>query len=143
MQYPHGTPIAVTDGRTLRLFRNAGTELQMVLEELPRPQVHGHEESAARHAHTGQDNKDQQRLHDRRIDKVNQEESFCAAAADWLNHAALSGQIHTLYVVAPPKALGLLRQHYHGTLKERLIGELTKEHTHDDVAHLREALARA
>ena len=142
MQYPHGTTIAVTDGRRLRLFRNTGDELHLQLLELPEPHVHGHEESAPRHQHTGQDNKDQQRLHDRRVDKQNQEESFEAAVAAWLNHEVLTGKIAQLFVVAPPRALGVLRRHYHVALREKLLGELDKEHTHDNIESLREALIK-
>ena len=142
MQYSHGTTIAVTDGRKLRLFRNTGNELQLELLELPVPDVHGHEESAPRHLHTGQDNKDRQRLHDRRVDKHNQEESFEAAVAAWLNHEVLTGKIERLFIVAPPRALGSLRPHYHVALKEKLLGELGREHTHDKIEYLREALIK-
>lgn len=142
MQYPHGTTIAVTDGRKLRLFRNAGDELHLQLLELPEPDVHGHEESAHRHQHTGQDNKDQQRLRDRRMDKQKQEESLEASVAAWLNHEVLTGRIAQLFVVAPPRTLGVLRQHYHVALKEKLLGELDREHTHDKIEWLREALIK-
>jgi len=127
MQLPHDTTIVVTDGQKLRLFRNSGTELHMALTELPQPDVHGDEAGAGRHQHTGQDNKDQRRLQDRRLDKDHQEASFESAVAKWLNHEIATGKIGPLFVIAPPRALGELRPHYGEALKEKLVGELEAE----------------
>ena len=54
----------------------------------------------------------------------------------------LTGKIAQLFVVAPPRTLGVLRQHYHVALKEKLLGELDREHTHDKIEWLREALIK-
>jgi protein required for attachment to host cells len=140
MQLPHDTTIVVTDGQKLKLFRNTGTELHMTLMELPQPDVHGDEEGAGRHQHTGPDNKDQRRLQDRRLDKDHQEASFESAVARWLNHEIATGKIGPLFVIAPPRALGELRLHYGEALKKKLVGELAKEHTHDTVHFLEQAL---
>jgi len=53
-----------------------------------------------------------------------------------------TGKIAQLFVVAPPRALGVLRKHYHVALKEKLLGELDREHTHDKIELLREALIK-
>ena len=140
MQFPNNTTIVVTDGQKFRLFRNTGTELHLTLTELPVPDVHGDVEGAARHEHTGQDNKDQQRLQDRRQDKDYQEASFEAAVAKWLNQKIVAGKIGPVFVVAPPRALGELRLHYGEALKKNLVGELAKEHTRDAVHFLEQAL---
>ena len=140
MQLPAETTIVVTDGQKLQLYRNTGTELHMKLTELPHPNVHGDEEGAARHQHTGQDNKDQRRLQDRRLDKAHQQTSFESAVARWLNHEIATGKIGPLLVIAPPRALGELRPHYGEALKRKLVGELAKEHTHDTVHVLEQAL---
>jgi protein required for attachment to host cells len=140
MQLPHDTTVAVTDGQKLRLFRNTGTELHMALTELPQPDVHGDEEGANRHQHTGQDNRDQRRLQDRRLDKDHQQASFESAVARWLNHEIATGKIGPLFVIAPPRALGELRLHYGEALKKKLLGELPKEHTHDSVHSLEQVL---
>lgn len=42
--------------------------------------------------------------------------------------------------IAPPRALGELRAHYGEDLKRKLVGELAKEHTHDTVHFLEQAL---
>jgi protein required for attachment to host cells len=143
MQFPHDTTIVVTDGQKLRLFRNSGTELHLTLLELPSPDVHGDEAGAARHQHTGGDNKDQRRLQDRGLDKDHQEASYESAVAKWLNHQVVVGHIAKLFVIAPPRALGELRLHYNEALKAKLVGELAKEHTHDSVHFLEQALTQA
>ncbi len=43
-------------------------------------------------------------------------------------------------VIAPPRALGELRQHYSDGLKKKLVGELAKEHTNDTLQVLEQAL---
>ena len=140
MQLPHDTTIIVTDGQKLRLFRNTGTDLHIALVELPHPDVHGDVEGATRHQHTGQDNKDRQRLQDRRLDKDHQEASFESSVAKWLNHEIAAGKIGPLFVIAPPRALGELRLHYGEALKRQLVGESAKEHTHDTVHFLEQSL---
>jgi len=143
MQLERDTTVVVTDGQKFRLFRNTGTAQQLALTELPLPEVHGDEEGAGRHQHTGQDNPDHRHLQDRRLDKDHQEASFSAAVAKWLNHEVDSGRINLLFIVAPPRALGQLRPHYGHALQKRLVGELAKEHTHDAVHVLEQVLTAA
>jgi protein required for attachment to host cells len=140
MLLPHNTTIVVTDGQKLRVFRNTGTDIHMALTELPQPDVHGDVAGAARHQHTGGDNKDQRRLQDRSLDKDHQEASFGSAVAKWLNHEVACDRIGPLLVIAPPRALGELRLHYGEALRKKLVGELAKEHTNDALHVLEQAL---
>jgi len=140
MRLLNDTTIVVTDGQKLRLFRNTGTALHLALTELPQPEVHGDVDGAARHQHTGEDNKDDRRLQDRRLDKDHQEASFGAAVAEWLNHEVVTGKIGALFVIAPPRALGELRLHYGEALKKKLVGELAKEYTHAAMHDLEQML---
>jgi protein required for attachment to host cells len=137
---PPDATIVVTDGQKLRLFRNTGDGAQVALTELPRPDVHGDEEGAGRHQHTGPDNADDRRMQDRRLDKDHQEASFGAAVAKWLNHEIAAGRMGALFVIAPPRALGDLRLHYGDALKQQLLGELAKEHTQDSAHALEKVL---
>jgi len=123
MQLPEDTTIVVTDGQKLRLFRNIGTALHVTLTELPKADVHG-AEGADRHQHTGQDKKD------------HEETGYGMAVAKWINHEVTTGRIGALYIIAPPRALGELRQHYGNMLKTKLVGELAKEHANDSVHDL-------
>ncbi|MEQ1579853.1 MAG: host attachment protein [Steroidobacteraceae bacterium] len=131
MQYPYGTTIAVADGETLRILRNAGDEAHLRLEELAEPHLHGHNKGSGLRHHSSTTNHDASRL---------REDSFASAAADWLNERTISGEIERLFIVATPKTLGELRRHYHKTLEARLLGELIGEHTGDSLAHLHEVL---
>ena len=133
MFYPHGTTFAVTDGQNLRIFQNAGDDRRLQLVEMPKPDVHAHSHGATRAHHTSGANETERHL---------TEDSFAAATAAWLNAQVLSGHIKELFVVAPARTLGELRQHYHAKLKDKLLGELNKEHTHDAVDHLQDALLR-
>jgi len=49
-----------------------------------------------------------------------------AAAAEWLNQKAIGGQIDEVLVIADPKTLGEMRQHYHTELRSKLAGEIDK-----------------
>jgi protein required for attachment to host cells len=122
MQLPEHATVVVTDGRKLRLFRNTGDEQQLKLLELSQPDVQGT-------AGPGQHQ-----------DKDRHESSYEAAVAKWLNHEIATGSIDQLFIIAPPRALGELRQHYGNALQARLLGELAKEHTHDSAHVLEQVL---
>lgn len=49
-----------------------------------------------------------------------------AAVAEWLNQKAIGGQIEEVLVIADPKTLGEMRQHYHTELRSKLAGEIDK-----------------
>lgn len=133
MQFPTGATIVVTDGKTLRLFRNSGDELHLRMEELAAPKLHA-QHGAGRGPHGDKANDSP---------RSNAEDSHAAAVADWLNKEAVSGRVKALYIVAPPRTLGELRRHYHPAVKSCLIGEMNKEHTHDSLHVLRDLLAAA
>jgi protein required for attachment to host cells len=122
MQLPEHATVVVTDGKKLRLFRNIGDEQQLKLVELPQPDVQG-TAGAGQHQ-----------------DKDRHEASFEAAVAKWLNHEIATGGIKQVFIVAPPRALGELRQHYGNALQAKLLGELAKEHTHDSAHVLEQVL---
>lgn len=133
MFYPHGTIVAVTDGQRLRVFQNSGDDRRMQLVELPQPDVHAHIHGATRAHHTSGANESERHL---------QEDSYAAATAAWLNSQVITGHVKHLFIVAPARTLGELRRHYHQKLKDVLLGELNKEHTHDTIDLLQEALLR-
>ena len=49
-----------------------------------------------------------------------------AAVAEWLHQKAIGGQIEEVLVIADPKTLGEMRQHYHTELRSKLAGEIDK-----------------
>lgn len=118
MLIPHGTIVAIVDGAHFALLRNGGTEAEPVLEAhaLPALDLHGIA-SGGQHG----------RLNGRDPAAQVIEGQHSGAVVAWLNHEALDHRIHDLIIVAPPRALGEMRPHYHVALKHVLRHELAKE----------------
>jgi protein required for attachment to host cells len=120
MLIPHGTLVAVADGKILELFRNVGDQTRLDLSALPPPDLPAHgRDSGSRHRSSTAEH----------AKHLQEEDSHAAAVVAWLNHEAIDGRIGGLVVVAPPRTLGEMRRHYHSTLKAKLVGELAKELT--------------
>lgn len=134
MQLPKGTTVAVADGVTLHLYRNAGDEVHPKLTALP-PATLGHvNRSSGDHHYSSSANPS---------DGQQREDGFAAATAAWLNEQALAGKIEHLYIIAAPKTLGELRRHYHKALEGKLLGELAKDLTGHVVGDIETAIAHA
>jgi protein required for attachment to host cells len=118
MLIPHGTIIAIADGKTFELFRNDGDETSLKLSALAPPDLDAHSKDSGKRHRKSTANPDHHLL---------QEHAFSAAAVSWLNHEAIDGRIEKLVVIAAPRALGEMRRHYHPQLKAKLVGELAKE----------------
>jgi len=146
MNIPHRTLVLVADGRKLLLLRNHGDEA------MPDLRTEAHDEQ------------DLARDHERKTDLAGQspapantglgggtmtetdyqqqdEDRWAVAAADLLRTRALANDFPALVVVAPPKTLGVLRQHYHKAVKALLIGELAKEMTDRPLPEIEALLA--
>ncbi|MBH0239038.1 host attachment family protein [Methylobrevis albus] len=133
MMLPKGTIVAVADGEKFNLFRNVGDEAGVKLVDVKHESVvsdpgtsTGRQSSAANPDH-GQAEEDQ----------------FSAGIVQHLNQDALAGKIEHLVIVAAPRALGEMRQHYHKALSAVLLGELAKDLTGHPVADIEKALAAA
>lgn len=133
MMLPKNTIVAVADGEKFNLFRNVGDEAGVKLVDVKHESVvsdpgtsTGRQSSAANPDH-GQANEDQ----------------FSAGIVQHLNQDALAGKIEHLVIVAAPRALGEMRQHYHKALSAVLLGEIAKDLTGHPVADVEKALAAA
>jgi len=120
MLIPHGTIVVVADGAKLEIYRNEGDEtaLKLAAQALPDLTVHA-TDSGHRH-HASSANPDHH---------LQAEDNFVASVVGWLNHQTMGNKIEHLVVIAAPRALGEMRKHYHVTLKQRLVGELSKDLT--------------
>ena len=118
MKLPHMAHVAVLDGRSFALFRNDGQIFDPKLSALEQPDLDPTNFSAGvRH---------QDQL-GRMLGRTQLEElAHGAAAAEWLNAKAVAGEIENLLIIADPKTLGEMRQHYHSELKSKLVGEIDK-----------------
>jgi len=120
MILPNGATVAVADGHRLLLFRNIAHEPGIELLALPAPGLpQGHGGSGMRHRSSSA-NPDRARL---------LEDDFAAAACAALNRAAIAGEIAALLVIADARTLGEMRRQFHGSLRERLLGEIAKDMT--------------
>lgn len=119
MLLPHGTVIALVDGKVFELFRNAGTEPAPDLAAMVVPKLDtrnhsgaGHHSSAGNHA-----------------DGQVEEDAHAIAVVDWLNQQVLDHKIEKLIVFASPRTLGEMRRHYHKQTKLALLKEVHKDLT--------------
>jgi len=117
MLLPHGTVIALIDGRNFELYRNAGNEAEPDLAALPSPGLDAHNHSGVGHRSSPGNHANSQ------VD----EDAHANAAAAWLNGEVLGHRIESLVVIAPPRTLGELRRHYHQTTERAVIRELGKD----------------
>lgn len=112
MLIPHGTVIAVIDGKACELYRNAGTEAAPELSAMETPALVEHNHSSGG-SHASPHEQD--------------EIAHCAAVADWLNRQVLGHKIVQLMLIAPPRALGELRHQIGKATQTAIIKELAKD----------------
>ncbi len=118
MLLPHGTIVAVVDGRHFELHRNSGNEADPALSEMASPKLDEHNKGAGTHHHSSAANPTGHLL---------DEDAHVAAVAGWLNGQVQGGKIEHLVVIAPPRALGELRRHYGSQLQGALLMEIAKD----------------
>lgn len=118
MRLPHKAHLAIVDGERFVLMINNGSPDEPSLAEVASPELDGQNYSA------GVRHQDEVGQRHGRTDL--EELAHAAAAAEWLNRAALDGMFERLAVVADPKSLGEMRRHYHKALQDLLIAEEAK-----------------
>ena len=135
MKLPHKAHVAMVDGENFTLFRNTGQAFEPKLAKEEQPELNPTNFSAGvRH----QDDVGK-KLGRTQLDEL----AHGAAAAEWLNSKAIAGTLGDVLIIADPKTLGEMRQHYHVELKERLVGEIAKTLTGEPLANIEKAIASA
>jgi protein required for attachment to host cells len=143
MPLPHNALVLVADGRKMLFFRNHGDENQIDL----RTEAHDERQdrkdryyrtdaqgSAAQSAgvagtgigaqgggHTSRPSMEETDFHQQ------EEDRWIKEAAEELKDRALRNDYDALAVVAPPKALGVLRKSLHKEVEKRIICTVNKE----------------
>jgi protein required for attachment to host cells len=117
MKLPHKAHVALLDGESFTLFCNEGQPFEPKLVEVGKPLLDETNFSAGvKHQDSG-----------RKPGSTDLNElAHGAAATAWLNAKAIAGDIDDLLIIADPKTLGEMRQHYHTELAKRVIGEINK-----------------
>lgn len=143
MDIPKNALILVADGAKLLLFRNAGeggnVELETVGHEKqssPPTHAQGTDKPGISHSSTGSGRSGLEGSDFHQQD----EDRFAHHAADLLKRAALEGWADAIVVVAPPRALGEMRKHYHKDVTSRIVAEINKDLTGHPVAEIARAL---
>jgi len=146
MPLPHNALVLVADGRKMLFFRNHGDESQIDLR------TEAHEERADRKDrdyHTDAPGTQGQRFGDGRpaMDETDfhqqEEDLWIKDAADELRKRALRNDYDALAIVAPPKALGVLRKELHKEVEKRVVCTVNKEMSGRPVPDIEALLADA
>lgn len=132
MPLPHNALVLVADGRKILFFRNHGDESQIDL----RTEAHDEREDRKdRDYHTDAPGTQGQRWGDARpaMEETDwhqlEEDRWIKDAADELKKRVLRNDFEALAIVAPPKALGVLKKCLHKEVERRLICTVDKEMT--------------
>lgn len=130
MPLPHDALVLVADGRKMLLFRNRGDEGLIDL----RTEAHdAREERKDREIKTDAPGSVQQSMtsgrssYDEPDFHQQEEDRWIRDAAEELKKRALRNDFEALAIVAPPKALGVLKKYLHKEVERRVVVTVNKE----------------
>lgn len=130
MPLPHNALVLVADGRKMLFFRNRGDEEQIDL----RTEAHdARTDRKDRDIKTDAPGVVQQSFGSGRSTyeepdfQQQEEDRWIKDAADELKDRALRNDFDALAIVAPPKALGVLRKCLHKEVEKRIVCTVNKE----------------
>jgi protein required for attachment to host cells len=130
MPLPHNALVLVADGRKMLFFRNRGDENQIDLRTEAHDQrkdrkdreiksdAPGTVKQSAGYGHSTYEEPDFQQQ---------EEDRWIKDAADELKARVLRNDFDALAIVAPPKALGMLKKCLHKEVERRIVCAVNKE----------------
>jgi protein required for attachment to host cells len=143
MAIPHGALVLVADGKKTLFLRNRGDSELLDL----RTEAHGERDDPMdRELKTDAPGTQGQRWGDGRptMDEVDfhqqGEDRWIKDAAEELNRRALNNDFDSLVIIAPPKALGVLRKELHKEVERRIVLTVNKEMTDRPIPDIEELL---
>jgi protein required for attachment to host cells len=143
MPFPNQALVFVTDGRKMLFLRNHGDENQLDL----RTEAHDEREDRKdREIRTDGPGTQKQSFGFGRpameeTDFQQQDEDrWVKDAADRLKQRALRNDFEALVIVAPPKALGVLRKELHKEVERRVVATFNKEMTDRPIPDIEDLL---
>ena len=144
MALPNQALVVVADGRKLLFLRNHGDEAQIDL----RTEAHDQREdlkdrelktdapgTQSPRVGIGRDTMEETDFHQQGEDR------WVKDAAEELKRRALNNDFQALAIIAPPKALGVLRKELHKEVEKRIVLTLNKEMTDRPIPDIEELLA--
>ena len=142
MLISHGAIISVLDGAKMSILRNRGKDFAADLElvehgakrasstaELGTDKP-GRSFSSAGRARSAYPSSDYHQA---------EEDAFATAAADKLNGLAQQSHLDFI-VIAAPRVLGVMRQHYSSGLRKQMVAEIAKDYAGRPIADVTELL---
>jgi protein required for attachment to host cells len=143
MAIPHGALVLVADGKKTLFLRNQGDSELLDL----RTESHDERDDPMdKEIKTDAPGTQGQRWGDGRpaMDEVDfhqqGEDRWVKDAAEELKRRALSNDFDSLVIVAPPKALGVLRKELHKEVERRIVLTVNKEMTDRPIPDIEELL---
>jgi len=130
MPLPHDALVLVADGRKMLFFRNRGDEDQIDLRTEAHDRREDRKDSDIKTDAPGGINQSAGYGHStyEETDFHQQEEDrWIKEAAEELKRRALRGDFDSLAIIAPPKALGVLKKCLHKEVEKRLAFTINKE----------------
>jgi len=156
MPLPHRALVFVTDGRKMLFLRNHGDENQIDLRteahderedrkdreiKTDAPGTAAHSAGAAGRGigaqgggHMGRPAMEEADFHQQ------EEDRWIKDAAEKLKQRALRSDYDALAIIAPPKALGVLRKELHKEVERRVVATLNKEMTDRPIPDIEDLL---
>lgn len=135
MPLPHNALVLVADGRKMLLFRNHGDHEHMDLrteahderEELKNRELHTDAPGTAAVSGPSGGGEVHRPMMEETDFQQQEEDRWIKDAADELKRRVLRNDYDALAIVAPPKALGVLRKCLHKEVEKRLVCSVNKE----------------
>ena len=143
MPLPHNALVLVADGRKILFFRNRGDENQIDL----RTEAHDEREDRKDHeiksdapGTTKQSGGYRRSTYEEPDFQQQEEDRWIKDAADELKARVLRNDFDALAIVAPPKALGILKKCLHKEVERRLVCTVNKEMSGRPIPDIEELL---
>lgn len=131
MPLPHNALVLVADGRKILFFRNHGDEHQIDLRteahDARRDQRRDHEIKTDAAGTTKQSFGYGRSTYEETDFQQQEEDRWVKDAAELLKDRVLRGDFDALAIIAPPKALGVLKKCLHKEVQKRVICTVNKE----------------
>jgi protein required for attachment to host cells len=131
MPLPHDALVLVADGRKMLFFRNNGDENQIDLRteshDARRLQRKDREIKSDAPGTTRQSFGYGRSTYEEADFQQQEEDRWIKDAADELKKRVLRGDFEALAIVAPPKALGVLKKCLHKEVERRIVCTVNKE----------------
>ena len=143
MALPHNALVMVADGKKALFLRNHGDQNQLDLRTEAHDQRADRKDSEIKtdgpgttkqSGGYGRASMDETDFHQQ------EEDRWVKDAADELKKRALRNDFDALAIIAPPKALGVIRKELHKEVERRIVLTLNKEMTDRPIADIEELL---